>query len=204
MAQQNYQKLNIASVVSTFEQVGSYEGVYYFLATVIANTEDHEIHFKYIEAAVRCNQLQEVERVIAEKSDQYDPVQVKDFLMQQKLQNPKSLILLCDKHGYIEELTKYLFKNCEKVFIEIYLSKVNPQASPLVLGTLIDMECEENYIKQLLFNLRGLCPAEETVVEFEKRNKLRLLEKWLEGIVQMGNQQPQVHNAVAKLKIDMN
>jgi clathrin heavy chain len=56
-----------------------------------------------------------------------------------------------------------------------------------VLGTLIDLECEENYLKQLLFNLRGLCPAEETVVEFEKRNKLRLLEKWLEGIVQMGN-----------------
>ena len=66
------------------------------------------------------------------------------------------------------------------------------------------MECEENYIKQLLFNLRGLCPADETVNEFEKRNKLRLLEKWLEGIVQMGNQQPTVHNAVAKLKIDLN
>jgi len=44
------------------------------------------------------------------------------------------------------------------------------------------MECDETYIKQLLFNLRSLCPAEETVNEFEKRNKLRLLEKWLESI----------------------
>lgn len=65
--------------------MGSYEGVYYFLATVISNTDDHEIYYKYIESAVRCNQLQEVERVIAEKSECYDPSQVKDFLMQQKL-----------------------------------------------------------------------------------------------------------------------
>jgi clathrin heavy chain len=37
---------------------------------------------------------------------------------------------------------------------------VNTLATPLVLGTLIDLECEETYIKQLLYNIRGLCPIE--------------------------------------------
>jgi len=72
------------------------------------------------------------------------------------------------------------------------------------LGTLIDIECDENYIKQILYNLRSACPFEPLVHEFEKRNKLRVLENWLDSRVAEGNQVPAVHNACAKIKIDTN
>lgn len=71
-----------------------------------------------------------------------------------------------------------------------------------MLGTLIDLEAEETYIRQLLYNIRGLCPIEPTIEEFEKRNKLSMLENWLDQRVQEGNQIPEIHNALAKIKID--
>lgn len=64
------------------------------------------------------------------------------------------------------------------------------------------MECDETYIKQLLYNIRGLCPIEQTIEEFEKRNKLRVLENWLDARVSEGNQIADIHNALAKIKID--
>jgi clathrin heavy chain len=54
----------------------------------------------------------------------------------------------------------------------------------------------------LLYNIRGLCPIEPTIEEFEKRNKLRALENWLEARVAEGNQTAAIHNALAKIKID--
>jgi len=57
------------------------------------------------------------------------------------------LIYLCDIHGYVEELTKYLTKNGFNKYIEIYLFRFNSNAAPQVLGTLIDLEQDENYIK---------------------------------------------------------
>lgn len=40
--------------------------------------------------------------------------------------------------------------------------------------------------------------------EFEKRNRLRVLENWLDARVTEGNQLPAIHNALAKIKIDTN
>ena len=53
-----------------------------------------------------------------------------------------------------------------------------------------------------MYNIRGLCPIEPTIEEFEKRNKLRVLENWLDSRVAEGNQIPEIHNALAKIKID--
>lgn len=69
---------------------------------------------------------------------------------------------------------------------------------------MIDLECDELYIKKLLYNIRGNCPIELLIAEFEKRNKLRVLENWLDGRVAEGNQLPSIHNALAKIKIDTN
>ena len=90
-------------------------------------------------------------------------------------------------NGFVDELTRYLYKNNFNKYIEIYIFKVNANATPAVLGTLIDLECDETYIKQLLYNIRGLCPVEQTIEEFEKRNKLRVLESWLDARVVEGN-----------------
>ncbi len=56
----------------------------------------------------------------------------------------------------------------------------------------------------MLFNIRGNCPIEGLIEEFEKRNKIRVLESWLDARVAEGNQIPSVHNALAKIKIDTN
>lgn len=200
----NYQKLDLQTCLKIFEGTGSFDGIYYFLGSIINNTNDKDIYFKYIEAAAKCNQMKEVERVIREKTDCYDPVKVKDFLKEIKLPDPKPLVFLCDIHGFVDELTKYLFKNNFNKYIEIYLFKVNPNATSAVLGTLIDLECDENYIKQILYTIRGNCPIEQLVEEFDKRNKLRVLENWLDSRVAEGNILPAVHNALAKIKIDTN
>jgi clathrin heavy chain len=97
-----------------------------------------------------------------------------------------------------------LYKNNFNRFIEIYILKYNPTSSAVVLGTLIDLECDENYIKQILYNLRGNCQMETLIEEFEKRNRLRVLENWLDARVTEGNQLPDIHNALAKIKIDTN
>jgi clathrin heavy chain len=130
-----------------FESVSSYEGIYMFLAAIVGNTQDKDIYHKYIEAAAKCNQIKVLESIITEKKECYDPEYVKNFLKEQRLPDPRPLIFLCDINGYVDELTRYLYKNNFNKYIEIYIFRVNNQATPQVLGTLIDMECDETYIK---------------------------------------------------------
>lgn len=54
------------------------------------------------------------------------------------MSTPKPLMILCDIHGFTDELTKYLIKNNLHKYIEMYLFKINPSATPVVLGTMID------------------------------------------------------------------
>lgn len=202
VAQANFEKLGVAPVVKILEQIGAYDGIYFFLGSILQNSQDKDIYYKYIEAAVKCNQLKDVERVIVEAPDCYDAVKVKEFLLEMKLPDPKPLILLCDKNGFVGELTKYLWMNNFRSFIEIYVLKVNANAAPEVIGNLIDLEAEETYLKQLILTIRGNCPIAELIQNFEKRNKLRLLETWLEQRVAEGNSTPEIHNALAKIVID--
>lgn len=127
-------------------------------------------------------------------------------MIELKLPDPKPIIYLCDAHDQFEELTKYLYKNNFSKYIEVYLFKVckNPQAIPVVLGTLIDLECDEGYIKQILKTVRASVPMEELVAEFERRSKLSILENWLEERCAENIQIPAIHNAMAKIKIDTN
>jgi clathrin heavy chain len=168
----------------------------------LANTQDHEIYYRYIEAALKCNQIAEVEKVIREAPNCYDAEKVKALLLSQKLLNPKPIIYLCDANGYIDELTRYLWDNQFIKHIDSYVCRMNSNASPGVLGTLIDLEAQESYIKQILNTLRGNCPVDEIIAVFQKRNKVRLLEHWLEARVQEGTQTTGVHNAMVKLSID--
>ena len=81
--------------------------------------------------------------------------------------------------------------------------KVNQNATPKVLGTLLELDCDEVYIKQLLNSIR-ICPIAELVDEFEQRGKLRMLQAWLEQRNEERNQEPALHNALAKIYIDIN
>lgn len=104
--------------------------------------------------------------------------------------------------------------------IEVFVSKVNPKRLPIVIGALLDVDCNEDTIKQLIQNTRGKFDIDELVDEVEKRNRcqilkiiisnkfwkfrLKLLSSWLENRVHEGNQDQATHNALAKIYIDSN
>ena len=196
-------ELTIAALVEMFEKFGSYDGLFYFLGSVLTSTEDPDVHFKYIEAAAKLNQSTEVERVIKETKF-YDPVRVKDFLKEIRLPDPRPLIYLCDIHGFTEELTRYLYKNGLNRYIEVYLVKLNPKAAPAVLATLLELDTDETYVKQILNTIRNACPAEPLIDEMEKRNRLRVIQSWLEDREREGVVDSPIHTALAKIYIDIN
>ncbi|OIW02584.1 hypothetical protein TanjilG_24035 [Lupinus angustifolius] len=170
---------------------------------ILANgIEDPELHFKYIEAAAKTGQIKEVERVTRE-SNFYDAEKTKNFLMEAKLPDARPLINVCDRFGFVPDLTHYLYTNNMLRYIEGYVQKVNPGNAGLVVGQLLDDECPEDFIKGLILSVRSLLPVEPLVEECEKRNRLRLLTQFLEHLVSEGSQDVHVHNALAAVKAFM-
>lgn len=105
-------------------------GVYpiYFVIFILSSlgpwySEDPDIHFKYIEAAAKTGQIKEVERVTRE-SNFYDAEKTKNFLMEAKLPDARPLINVCDRFGFVPDLTHYLYTNNMLRYIEGYVQKV--------------------------------------------------------------------------------
>lgn len=69
--------------------------------------------------------MSEVEKVIQNCVGYYDTDRVLDLFLSVKLVDPKPLIILCDKNGYIKEMVRYLWENQFFSYIEIYSVKVN-------------------------------------------------------------------------------
>jgi clathrin heavy chain len=197
------QRIPLNELVRLYENYGSYNGLYMFINRVVNVINDPDIMFKYICAGVITNNFMEVARVIKEY-DNYDPLKVLEFFQEKKLVDPKPLIYLCDKHDYIEQLTIYLYKNKLTRFLENYVFQLRPQSTPRVLATLLDEDCDENYVKQILNTVRASCPIEPLVEEFLKRHKLKILQKFLEDREQEGNPTPALHNALAMIYIESN
>ncbi|XP_031493982.1 clathrin heavy chain 2 [Nymphaea colorata] len=202
-AKEYSEQLGVDACIKLFEQFKSYEGLYFFLGSYLSMSEDPIIHFKYIEAAAKTGQIKEVERVTRE-SNFYDPEKTKNFLMEAKLPDARPLINVCDRFGFVPDLTHYLYSNNMLRYIEGYVQKVNPGNAPLVVGQLLDDECPEDFIKGLILSVRSLLPVEPLVDECEKRNRLRLLSQFLEHLVNEGSQDVHVHNALGKIIIDSN
>ena len=150
--------LGAEALITLFEDFKAYEPMYYFLGAIVNASQVPEVHFKYIEAAAKMQQFREVERVCRD-SQVYDAERVKDFLMDAKLPDPRPLIHVCDRHGFVSELTAYLYQNQLKKYIEVYVQKVSPQKTPSVVGKLLDLDCDEDFIRNLLNVVRAACPS---------------------------------------------
>lgn len=190
-------------LIEMFEGFKSFEGLYYYLGSIVNLSEDPEVHFKYIQAATRTGQIREVERICRE-SNFYNPEKVKNFLKEAKLQDQLPLIIVCDRFDFVHDLVLYLYQNGLTKFIEVYVQRVNSVRTPQVVGGLLDVDCEEATIKSLLSSVTGNFPIDELVQEVEQRNRLKLILPWLEARVQAGSQDPAVYNAIAKIYIDSN
>ena len=195
--------MEVSKLINIFEEVKSFEGLYFFLGSIVNVSQNPEVHFKYIQAACRTGQLKEVERICRESS-YYDAEKVKNFLKEAKLQDQLPLIIVCDRFGFVHDLVLFLYQNGMTKYIEIYVQKVNSTRTPEVLGALMDVDCDDNIIKNLLLSVNGVIPVDKLVFETEKRNRLKICLPWLEVKAKEGTQDPEVYNALAKIYIDTN
>ncbi|KAJ3982556.1 hypothetical protein F5890DRAFT_1529120 [Lentinula detonsa] len=195
--------LGPVKLIEMFESFKTFEGLYYYLGSIVNLSTDPEVHFKYIQAATRTGQIREVERICRE-SNYYNPEKVKNFLKEAKLSDQLPLIIVCDRFDFVHDLVLYLYQNNLTKFIEVYVQRVNSIRTPQVVGGLLDVDCDEATIKTLLSSVTGNFPIDELVHEVEQRNRLKLILPWLEARVQAGSQDSAVHNAMAKIYIDSN
>lgn len=203
IASKYHEQLTTDSLIELFESFKSFEGLFYFLGSIVNFSQEADVHFKYIQAACKTGQIKEVERICRE-SNCYDPERVKNFLKEAKLTDQLPLIIVCDRFDFVHDLVLYLYRNNLQKYIEIYVQKVNPARLPVVVGGLLDVDCAEDIIKQLILVVKGQFSTDELVAEVEKRNRLKLLLPWLETRVHEGVNEPATHNALAKIYIDSN
>eukprot|EP00475_Leptophrys_vorax_P023365 TRINITY_DN31984_c0_g1_i1.p1 TRINITY_DN31984_c0_g1~~TRINITY_DN31984_c0_g1_i1.p1 ORF type:complete len:1710 (+),score=512.71 TRINITY_DN31984_c0_g1_i1:70-5199(+) len=204
IAKRYSEALTPAALIKMFEDFDAQTGLYYYLGSFVNATQDPDIVFKYIQAATKLAQLKEVERICRE-NDHYNAKQVKEYLLEANLKDPRPLIYVCDRHDYIDELTRYLFQNNMFAFIEAYAQKMNQKAAPKVIGSLLDMNCDEEKIKNLISGLRPPhVPIELLVEEILKRNRLRMLLPWLEARRQEGSEDRALHNALGMVYVETN
>jgi len=142
---------------------------------------------------------------LGNNSNHYNPEKVKNFLKEAKLTEQLPLIIVCDRFNFIHDLVLYLYQNQQFKSIEVYVQRVNPARTPAVVGGLLDVDCDESIIKNLLSTVNpASVPIDELVAEVESRNRLKLLLPFLEATLSGGNQQQAVFNALAKIYIDSN
>ena len=81
---------------------------------------------------------------------------------------------------------------------------MSPAKTPQVIGKLFDLGANEDFIKRILMAVGSACPVDEMVEIAETRNRLRLLQPWLEARVATGSTEPGTHNALGKIYITLN
>ncbi|KAG9243910.1 hypothetical protein BJ878DRAFT_508483 [Calycina marina] len=196
--------LGSVRLIDLFEKYKTAEGLFYYLGSIVNLSEDQDVNFKYIEAAIKMQQFTEVERICRD-SNFYNPEKVKNLLKESKLTQQLPLIIVCDRFNMVHDLVLYLYQNQQFQSIETYCQKVNPGKTPAVIGGLLDVDCEENIIRSLLTTVNPTSvPIDELVAEVESRNRLKILLPFLEATLASGNQQQAVYNALAKIYIDSN
>ncbi|KAF5839265.1 clathrin heavy chain 2 [Dunaliella salina] len=203
IAKEYTDQLSSAKVMELLEKQNAWPGLYFYLGSRLAMSEDPKEHFKYIQAAAKTQQIKEVERVTRE-SNVYPPEQVKDLLMEMKLPDARPLINVCDRFDMVEDLTTFLYNNNLLRYIEGYVQKVSPGKAPQVVGALLDAEAPDEFINNLLLSVRSLLPVDKLVQVVEARHRLKLLTPFLEHLIGEGTTDPHVHNALGKVIIDTN
>ena len=104
IAKEYTEQIGASAIVDLFEAADSPAGLYLYLGSYVAFSQDPDVHFKYIEAAAKTGNVKEVERATRE-SDFYPPERTKQFLMDAKLPDARPLINVCDRHGMVGDLT---------------------------------------------------------------------------------------------------
>lgn len=192
-----------ATLIKMFEEFKNTEGLYYYLSSIVNTTEEENVVFKYIQAAASLQQYKEIERIVKD-NNHYNGEKVKNFLKEAKLPDQLPLIIVCDRFNFVHDLVLYLYKNQFFKFIEVYVQQVNPSRTPEVIAALLDVDCDENIIKNLLSTVLGQVPLDKLVEQVESRNRLKILLPFMEASLAQGSKDPVLYNTLAKIYIDSN
>ena len=190
-------------LMEVFSGVKQQNALFFYLQSIVGFSEDPEVHFKFIEAACTLGQYAEAERVTRE-SNVYDPDRVKTFLMESRPKDPRPLINVCDRFGFVDEMIKFMVKNRQLKFVEGYVQRVNPLQCPATVGALLDLDQSEEFIQNLIMSVKNTVPAEGLVDEVETRGKLKMLLPYLESRVGDGSTDVGVHSGIAKVYVESN
>lgn len=190
-------------LMEVFAAVKQQDALFFYLKAVVAFSEDPEVHFKFIEAAITLGQFADAERVTRE-SEVYDPERVKKYLMDTRPRDPRPLINVCDRFGFVDDMVKFMVKNKQMKFVEGYVQRVNPTQCPAAVGALLDVDQSEELIQKLIMSVKNTVPVAELVEEVEKRGKLKLLLPFLESRVGDGATDEAVHSGIAKVYVESN
>ena len=79
-------------------------------------------------------------------------------------------------------------------YIEAYVQKVNPSKAPEIVGALLDVECDEAFITNLITSIRSLIPVEQLVEEVVEIPRLQNVDKVADVPVASTGQTPQVRS----------
>ncbi|KAJ2909365.1 Clathrin heavy chain, partial [Coemansia aciculifera] len=190
-------------IIDMFESNRCSEGLYYYLGSVVNVSQDPAVVFKYIQAALATGQTKEVERIVRD-NNHYDAEKVKNYLKEASLPDQLPLIIVCDRFDFVHDLVLYLYSNGMNKYIEVYVQQVNAGRLPQVVGALLDVDCDEQVVKSLIASTPPQFSIADLVDEIEKRNRLKILHRWLEAKASEGSQDSGVYNALAKIYIDSN
>ncbi|AMD22448.1 HGR109Cp [Eremothecium sinecaudum] len=190
-------------LIKLFEDYKATEGLYNYLKSIVHLTNDPEIVFKYIQAAVKVGEFQEVQKIV-KSSNVYDPEKIRNYLKDSDLPDQLPLVIVCDRFDYVHDLVLYLHKTKNMRFIDIYVQQINPSKTPQVVAGLLDVNCDEHTIQKILKSVSGHYSISELTAEVEKRNRLKMLLPILEEALEKGTEDQAVYNALAKIYIDSN
>ena len=205
VAERCTEQLTYDTLIGLFEEFNCWSGLYLYLGNMVNSTTNSKVIFKYIVAASEVGQFEQIE-LICRENDHYNAKEVKAFLLvSNKIKDPRPLIHVCDRHGFIKELITYLYKNEMNEYIKIYIQRMNQSATPKVVGVLLDLDVAEDKITNLINAVRlRQCPIDELVEELEKKARLTVLLPWLERRFYEGLTDVALHNALTKIHLNGN
>lgn len=192
-------------VIPVFESVPKVpDALFYYLGSIVAFSDVPEVHNRFIRVAVELGQYNDADKVTRE-STFYDPEKMKIFLTLARPKDPRPLINVCDRFGYVDELVKYFVKYNQIKFVEGYVQRINPTQCPVVVGALLDINgMKEIEMKKLIMSVKNMVPVAELVEEVQSRGKLNMLVEFLESRIGDGSTDEAVHTGVAKVYVATN
>lgn len=197
-------------LIQLFEEAKSVRGLYFFLQGFVQHTSDPEVVMKFVEAASNAGAQgwREIEAICRDHKH-YDPVQMKEYLLQKEASraDPRPLIQVCDRFQFYDDLVNFLIQNNRENLIETLVQRKNQGAAPQIVGILIDVGQSDEFVKRVIAGVRIDDEKHPDWIErmtdvLEKRNRLRIFRQWLEERQNEGSTDPKVYTALAKLYVD--